>query len=285
MTRRFGFAFLGAALSPLLAAALASSPATAHEYWLAPSRYAAGAGDTVTIRALVGTGFRGEARPYAMSRVRRFELHGPRTVDLRPGAMNGDLDFARFVVADGGGQRIGYETDFAEIELPADEFDRYLRLEGLDGPLAERLRLGGKAGPGRERYARSAKTWLTGTDATRATRPVGLPLEIVPLADPAAAARLPVKVLFRGRPLDGALVRAWVTPLGAEGAPFGAAGRDSVGPALELRTAKDGTATLDVSRPGEWLIGTVHMIRSSDRAAADWESYWSSLTFERREGR
>ena len=278
MRRRF-------TIAALLVLALTPRPSAAHEYWLAPSRYAAAAGDTVTIRAWVGTGFRGEARPYAMSRVRRFELLGPRTVDLRAGAMNGGLEFARFVVADGGGQRLAYETDFAEIELPAAEFDRYLQLEGLDGPLAERRRLGGRAGPGRERYARSAKVWIAGTDVARATRPAGLPLEIVPLADPSAGTRLVVKVLFRGRPLAGTLVRAWVTPLRAGGMPANAAGRDSVGPALELRTAKDGTATLDVSRPGEWLVGTVHMVRSSDRKAADWESTWSSLTFARREGR
>ena len=41
----------------------AASPAGAHEYWLAPSRYRAIAGDTVSVVACVGTGFRGETRP------------------------------------------------------------------------------------------------------------------------------------------------------------------------------------------------------------------------------
>jgi len=264
-----------------LLALLVPALAHAHEYWLAPTRYAATAGDTVTIGCWVGTGFRGEPKPYARSRVTRFELRGPRTIDLRPAAMNGDLDFARFVVADGGGQLIGYETDFTEIELPAADFDRYLALEGLDGPLAERRKLGAKAGPGRERYARAAKTWIAGTDAARATQTVGLALEIVPLADPVATPRLPVRVQFRGQPLAGALVRAWRTPLRERGRLFDPARRDSVGPAAEARTAKDGTATLDVAGPGEWLIATVHMVRSSDRKAADWESRWSSLTFGR----
>jgi hypothetical protein len=30
---------------------------------------------------------------------------------------------------------------------------------------------------------------------------------------------------------------------------------------------------------GEWLIGVVHMVPCREREAADWESYWASLTF------
>ena len=255
--------------------------AAAHEFWLAPSSYRAAAGDTVAIAAFVGTGFRGERKPYATTRALRFELNGPRTLDLRPAGMNGDLTFARFVAADGGGCLVAYESDFVPIELGAAEFDRYLALEGLDGPLKARARLGARAGPGRERYARCPKTWISGGETSRLTRPAGLTLELVPANDPTAAPSLRVQLLYRGRPLAGALVRSWNRPLNRSVVPADAAARDSVGPQGEVRTDRQGFATLAVDRPGEWLVSAVHMVPSADRSAADWQSFWASLTFAR----
>jgi uncharacterized GH25 family protein len=260
--------------------------AHAHEFWLAPSRYQAGRGDTVAVAAYVGTGFRGERKPYATTRAVRFTLDGPRRLDLRPAAENGDLTFARFVAPDAGGAVIVYQSNFAEIELPAEEFDSYLALEGLEGPLAARRRLGPRAGPGRERYARCPKTWIAGSSPARVLRSLGLPLELVPLEDPGVASRLRVRVLYQGHPLAGALVRAWRQPLsGGPALSNDAAARDSVGPSAQVRSDAHGIATLTLERPGEWLLSTVHMVPSTDRASADWESLWASLTFARLEGR
>ena len=249
-------------------AALAT-PARAHEFWLSPSSYRPAAGESVSIAMFVGTGFRGEVKPYAVPRSLRFVLRGPRESDLRGLATNGDPVAARFRTGDATGQLVAYESNFASIELPAAEFDRYLELEGLTGPLAARR---GATQPGRERYARCSKTWIGVGLAERAARPVGLTLEIVPLADPATSARLPVRVLLRGKPLAGALVRAWNRPIAA---------RDSVGPAFEGRTNARGEATLDTGRGGEWLVNAVHMEPSTDAQAADWQSFWASLTFAR----
>ncbi len=271
----------------LLAAllALAAAPVGAHEFWLAPSRYRAGGGDTVAVGVFVGTGFRGEAKPYAARRAVRFTLSAARSLSLTPAAVNGALPWASFVAPDDDGALVAYQSDFASIELPAGEFDDYLRLEGLTGPRAERRRLGAGAGPGRERYARCPKTWIAGArapqGAARARRPAGLPLEIVPLADPGSATPLPVRVLWRGRPLAGALVRAWNTPLASAWSPSDAAVRDSVGPRLEARTDTRGEARLALAAAGEWLIATVHMVPCAERREADWESWWASLTFAR----
>src|SRR5262249_3000939 len=132
---------------------------------------------------------------------------------------------------------------------------------------------------GRERYARCAKTWIAGRDPARITRPVGLSLELVPIDDPGTARELKVKLLYRGHPLAEALVRAWNRPLGSGWSPEDPAARESLGPVGETRTGKDGIATIAVDRPGEWLIAAVHMIPSEDRAAADWQSLWASLSF------
>ena len=266
-------------------AAIVSEVACAHEFWLAPSTYRAAPIDTVTIRAFVGDGFRGEPRPFATTRTVQFTMHGARRTDLTPGVTNGELRWALFIPPDAGGQLLSYQSNFISIELPADRFDAYLEAEGLEGPLMARRRLGSKAGPGRERYARCAKTWIAGENARRSMRPLGLPLEIVPLADPESSPRLSVRVLFQGKPLRHALVRTWNRELRHAAMPFDPATRDSVAPAQALRTAQDGTVTLDVRRGGEWLVSVVHMTPSESPREADWESLWASFTFARRSRR
>ena len=151
---------------------------TAHEYWLAPSTYRATVGDTVTVGAWAGTGFRGERKAYAPSRVRRFERFGPARMDLADTNRQGKTVWARFAVGRGG-TLVAYESDFAHIELPAAEFDRYLAAEGLNGPLTAR-RADTLAARVRERYARCPKTWIAGEDTAAAMVPRGLTLEIAP---------------------------------------------------------------------------------------------------------
>jgi hypothetical protein len=50
---------------------------------------------------------------------------------------------------------------------------------------------------------------------------------------------------------------------------------------VQARTDARGMVTLDTASPGEWLVSAVHMIPSEDRAEADWQSRWASLTFAR----
>ena len=280
MTRKFrGWAIQAAALAAALCAAGQPRAAGAHEFWLSPSSYRQTKGDTLEIAAFVGTGFRGEGSPYAATRTRSFELLGAKRLDLTSATVNGELVYARFIGADTRGALVAYESGFTPLTLPAPDFDRYLELEGLALPRAARAGLGARAGEGRERYARCAKTWIGGTDRARALRAAGLTLEVVPLDAPSAGRPLRVRVLFRGKPLAGALVRAWCAPLGHGWAPRDEAARDSVGPRTQARSGREGLATIPISGMGEWLIGVVHMVPCREREAADWESYWASLTF------
>jgi uncharacterized GH25 family protein len=260
---------------------VAAVPALAHDYWLAPNRYRAAAGDTITIGAWVGTGFVGEPRPFARGRALRLDCFDPDSSDLLTSGRNGDMTWSRFVARGAGGTLIAFESDFAEIVLQAEEFDEYLASEGLEEPLRIRRALGEKAGPGRERYARCAKTWIAGESALALLVPRGLTLEIVPLANPETSDSLEVRVLFQGKPLSGALVRAWHQPSLAEGGRSAAASRDSTGPVCNARTNMNGVALLQIRSGGEWLVGVVHMVSSPAPAQADWQSYWASLTFAR----
>jgi uncharacterized GH25 family protein len=276
-----------------LLAVTAAPAANAHEYWLSPSRYRAAAGDTVEVSAWVGTGFRGESRPFSAARARKLLARGPKEVDLLPATAEGAPIFARFRPADDRGLLVAYESGFASITLRAAEFDEYLALEGLDEPLRAR-RARDDTTAGRERYARCAKTWIGFGEMSRLTTPVGMPFELVPLGDPTRSDTLRIRALYAGRPLAGVLVRAWRQPLAGSGdSPVGAAIRDSVGPTAEARTGADGVAALLLLEGGEWLVSGVHMVPAAavansapgrdarGGAAADWESYWASITFAR----
>ena len=256
------------ALFLLLSALVAAPCARAHEFRLALSRQSAHMA-TVEVRAGVGEGLATEWRPFDPARAVRFVARMSRTHDLKALAVRGDSVWARRSALEPGGTMLAYESDFAHITLESAAFDAYLAEDGLDAVLAKRR--ASEPGPGRERFRRCAKAWLAGTDRTRAIEPIGLPLELVPLAIPGESRSLALRLLFEGRPLEGALVRAWRRPV---------TGAAPEAPAWSSRTDARGEVEIPGLRAGEWLVGTVHMVPSRDRQAADWESTWASLVFE-----
>ena len=70
----------------------------------------------------------------------------------------------------------------------------------------------------------------------------------------------------QGAPLPGALVTA-----------FHKAVPDR---RVEARTDASGRARLALDRQGAWLLNAVHLLPASRKSGAQWETMWSSLTFE-----
>ena len=155
-------------------------------------------------------------------------------------------------------------------------FESYLRDEGLERIAAYRAAHGETQQPGVEIFSRNAKALIVGSGAAPARdwavwrRPVGLALELVPESDPrrpASDGPFTVRLLFRGKPLAGALVKAFP--------------KDGNERRLTTRTDAEGRARLALPEPGIWLVNAVHMIDAPPTSGARWESLWSSLTFER----
>lgn len=168
---------------------------------------------------------------------------------------------------------VGVETAAEPRELEADDFEAYLADEGANETLLWRSRHGEARRTGRELIRRAAKTLLTvekpgpGFD-----RPLGHPLEIVPLQNPPALEpgdALTVRVLFRGAPLRGVLINVrWIYADGRMGSL-------AAGP-----TDARGLATLRIEAAGRWKLHTLRLVRRLDRREADWDTYTASLTFE-----
>jgi uncharacterized GH25 family protein len=104
---------------------------------------------------------------------------------------------------------------------------------------------------------------------TQVTRPLGLPLEIVPEQSPYAeprSATLPVRVIYEGHPLAGALVK--LTRLESDATPF------------ETHvTDRSGRAVFAMPHNGTWLLNVIWTKPQPKTAETDYETVFSSLSF------
>lgn len=172
-----------------------------------------------------------------------------------------------------GGLILTARTSSNAFTLGAEEFNAYLKEEGLSEVLEWRRMNGQTSLPGRERYSKYAKSLVTsGGNNNFHTKPVGLLIEIVPEMSPGelkAGDRLPLRVLFRGKPAAGLQIEAaWAGPNGGKKVTIAG------------RTDRNGRMEVPLGMPGKWRIHTLRMERCADSDIADWESYWASLTFE-----
>ncbi|MBM3728734.1 MAG: DUF4198 domain-containing protein [Acidobacteria bacterium] len=158
------------------------------------------------------------------------------------------------------------------IELPAAKFDEYLAHEHLTAVQEERNRLNEAGKPGRELYSKYVKAILhTGAPNDFVTKPIGQVIEFVPAVDPSSlrpGQLLPLQVFFRGAPIANTHVEA-----------SSASGTKVLHRQLG-RTDSQGRISVPLDVPGLWKLHAIHMERHGDRARADWESFWASMTFE-----
>jgi len=247
------------------------APALAHDHWIEPRPVRGGVAVHVQLgEHLTGAEPHRAKGPGGTARFGIYSQVGFR--DLLPWLLVDAVPFAsiRWAPGERGTLMLVMDSAPREITLEADAFDAYLAEEGLRAVLAARA---GSGGPGRERYSRCLKSVLARGRAGGpvATRVIGQALEIVPEQDPltlAEGATLPVRVLFQGEPLPGAVVLA--------------ARRDDDGEVSTLTGSTDaqGRVAFDLRGRGLWMVRLVHMT-GSDEVAADWRSWWASLTFRR----
>lgn len=269
VTRRLAALARATACAGLLASAV-----SAHDFWLEPSGYRLPAGELVRLRFLVGERLEGADVPRRDERIVRFVDRGPSaTTDVL--GRDGHSPAGLLRPREAGLHVVGYESTTSLVELDAPRFEAYLREEGLEHVIATRAAAGEAHAAGRERYARCAKTLLSVGEGPvqGADVPLGLTFELVAEGDPLEASssdQARFRALFRGEPLEGALVVAlW---------------RDATrGPATcSARTDAEGRVTLSLPPRGALLVKAVHMTPVTDGdPSADWESFWASLTFER----
>lgn len=256
-------------LLALTLGALLGLPALAHDMWIEPSSFTPRAGQLVHVCLRVGHPAKG-ADPVARNpaRIMRFSAVTLAGEEPIPG-LDGADPAGLLRPATDGLVTLAYRTNHAWSELPGDRFEAYLAEEGLSAVRELRRRHGQSAAPGRERYSRSLKALLdVGAGREGADRPLGLDLELVAGSNPyrlQPGEALTVVVLYRGKPLAGALVDAF--PL------------DGASPDICAVSGEDGRVELRLPASGGWAVATTHMVEAPAGSGADWESLWASLTF------
>ncbi|HKQ13923.1 MAG TPA: DUF4198 domain-containing protein [Steroidobacteraceae bacterium] len=242
--------------------------AAAHEFWVQPREFWLTPPAALSVTLQVGDSRSRQESPIPPQRITRFAAIGPRgaPVDMRGGSAR--LDKA-------GAWLVALETDTgAYSRQSAARFNDYLEAEGLTPALEYRTRTHQMHVDGFERYSRTAKSIvLVGRHNRQAqrhvTQPLGLKLEIVPQVSPYAEpqpVQLPLRVLYEGRPLAGALVKL----LNLE--------QDLTG-ANQTLTDDAGLASFSMPTRGKWLVSVVWTRRLADDADADYETTFASLTF------
>ncbi len=248
-------------------------PLWAHDFWIEPEAFRPRPGAPVGLRLYVGQNFAGESIPYFPDRFERYVSVGPAGEQRIPGVL-GDEPAGTITPSAPGLYVIGLRTRPEVVSFDStEEFEQYLRMEGLERNLALHRQ---RYTPGKqvqESYFRCAKSLIAaGAIGDAATdRALGLPLELIAVTNPyrtGQGAPLRLQLLYHGKPLEGALVT-----LSSKRQPL---------PKLTARTDHNGMAHFNPRLPGTWLATSVHMVPAPLLSSADWNSVWASLTFELR---
>lgn len=253
----------------------------AHEFWVTTAQWEAAPGGRITLLANVGGVFPAADSFTTPDRIASVRLVGAGIDAAIPPPYRREADSlaADIAAPSSPGTYVGvFSIKPRTAEKSAIVFEEHLKHQGLTQVATERAARGETAKAVRERYSRYGKTLITvgsGGDRSAATRPLGLKIELVPLVDPAslaAGSRLRVRLLLDGKPLQGALAGAIYA--GAKATP------DSW--PLTATTDARGEVEFLLEHRGPWLIRAVTMQRRENESgpdAADWETYWASLTF------
>jgi uncharacterized GH25 family protein len=243
----------------------------AHEFWLQPKKYQYNVGEEVKIDFMVGEAFVGELWDLSKHKVERIELH--RTSELKD--LANDVKSTKgnnlSVKADQEGTYVlTMQSNAAYIETPGNEFNDYLKEDGLDNILNERKNLNQLEKPSTEFYTRYAKLMVQVGEKRDDTfnKKVGLRYEIVPDQNPYTLKTgdyLQCKVFFEGKPAPHTLVKVWSK---IKDTTF----------LQNIYSENDGSIRFPISTRGEWMVSSVKMIKS-EKDGAEYHSLWASLVF------
>lgn len=258
----------------LAATLLGGSSAFAHEFWIQATPFHPAAGQQMSLTLHVGEYFTGELVGVTAQHAASVKLlSATGAADLMGKIPTDSMHQALRVTAVRPGTHIlAYDSRPSEVVLSADKFHAYLHEEGLDEIIRQREAAGTALEPGRERFRRHAKSiFRVGGQSDRTSVvATGQRFELVPLTDPFARGeegRLRMELRYEGKPLAGVLVKAWHK-------------RGEQTTVLRTRSDQRGAVNFDLPYSGPWMLNAVHMVRVSGVPNIEWESLWSSLTFE-----
>jgi len=246
----------------------------AHDLFLKLDNYFVPPNTAVRVAVLNGT-FSASEGAVTPDRLLDLSMVGPlqrRSIPRESWKPSGDTTWLSVQTGAPGTYVIGASLSPRQIALSAEDFNGYLKEDGIPDVLDARTRHGELARAARERYQKHVKAILqVGDLRTRAFELVlGYPAEIVPLTNPylvIVGDTLAFRCLVDGQPVAQQLVIA-----GGE--------RDTMRiPEVRARSDAQGVARFVIRTPGKWYVKFIHMVPASGDSV-NYESKWATLTFQ-----
>jgi len=246
----------------------------AHDLFLKLDNYFVPANSRVRVAVLNGT-FAASEGPVAADRLLDLSMVGPtqrHPIPRESWRPAGDTTWLSVQTGAPGTYVIGASLSPRQIALSAEDFNGYLKEDGIPDVLDARTRAGDLGRAARERYQKHVKAILqVGDLRTRAFEFVlGYPAEIVPMTNPfflTVGDTLAVHCLVASKPIAQQLVIA-----------AGEKGNIPI-PEIRARTQEDGVARFAIRTAGKWYIKFIHMVPVSGDSV-NYESKWATLTFQ-----
>ena len=259
----------------ILAAAMTTGIAHAHDFWVQPETFTPEDGGALPVRLFVGHGSDKSdwlVRPHRIVGFQSFGPDGLKNQVRSAESLRGDLSV---VLDEVGTHLILVETTNSFSELEGDKFNAYVEDEGIRPIMLDRAANRAENRPGKELYSRRGKALVQiGCPAEASknwSKELGLTLEIIPGTNPIewnASDVMPIKVHYHGVPVSGATLH--ITNLDDDTVHFSA--------------ETDAGGEVDISSSlteGRWLVHTVWAeAADSLLEGADYQTVFSSLTFD-----
>lgn len=209
------------------------------------------------------------------------------------------ITFLNFNSGSEGTYVVGVSTKPRNIAMKADDFNNYLKHDGVKDMLLQREKNNTLQLDAVEKYSKHVKTiFQVGAKKTEDWSTIlGYPIEFVPNENPYqkfTGEKLSVKLLSNGKPLVNQLVYADFKSTDKEhvhaknSTHTHADGKEHTHledanhthtTGQELRTDKDGNIVVNLTNDGIWYLRTIHLVNSEEEGLTH-QSNWATLTFQ-----
>ena len=258
-------------LALAIAVSLVTARASAHDFWLVPDAFTVSASGEIVVKGQTGSAFPTTLSAVTPDRVTAARVIGAADEEQITALSTHENSLVLKHRPKTPGQKIvAVAVGWRQVKETAESFRKYLVAEGTEDALARYDRSGQlpKSDIVR-RYAKYGKTVVEVGNGGRAfDRDAGHPLEFIPLADPAGAGQLQMRLMFQGKPLEGARVHAGMA------SPDGKPGKD-----VTLMTSNGGIITVPAG-VGLWNVRTIHVVPAP--AGAQWDVHWATFVYSRK---
>jgi uncharacterized GH25 family protein len=250
---------------------LAASAALAHDTWILPASGSVKPGAALSFDITSGMAFPALDHAIAADRLAAASFRlGGKTSDILSLAAGAHALRLTATLGENGIAAVWAESKPKFIELTPKQVDEYLEEIGAADTVGREWKARGAGARWRENYTKHARTFVRvgepGQDSSW-KEPVGMAFEIVPEQDPTGLSsgdRLTVRLVKDGKPLPDF--------------PVGLVAAKAKNGTIQ-KTDGEGRVSFPLDRAGWWLLRATHIERSA-KPDLDWESHFTTLTFQ-----